>query len=311
MKPITVILIIMALLLLIFAVGSLIAFRLMTHNIKKKSKASKKRALDADILFGEKISAGCEYIKATPCEEWQIKSHDGLLLSARFFKNGGSEKTIILFHGFRSSGEHDFSCAFKMYFDFGFNILIPDQRAHGKSEGKYICYGVLERYDVLRWIEKLNVEHGSDKAVFLSGVSMGASTVLMASGLSLPENVKGIIADCGFTSPRAIIKKVMCEDMKIPAFPLYFGAEAVARLLAHCDFKYSTLDALKSCRLPVLFIHGRADNFVPFYMGEESFTACPTEKTAVWVDGAGHGTSFLYETERCVSELDKFINKNI
>ncbi len=303
--------IIAGLLLLMLVIGSLVSFRLMTHNIKRKSKASKKRALDADILFGDEIKAGREYIKATPCEEWQIQSHDGLLLSARYFKNGESDKTIILFHGFRSSGEHDFSCAFKMYFDFGFNILIPDQRAHGKSEGKYICYGVLERFDALCWIEKLNAELGSDQAIFLSGVSMGASTVLMASGLELPENVKGIIADCGFTSPEAIIKKVMCEDMKIPSFPLYFGAATVSRLLAGCDFKYSTLDALKSCRLPVLFIHGRADNFVPFYMGEENFAACPTEKTAIWVEGAGHGTSFLYETERCVKALKEFIDKNI
>ncbi len=301
--------ILLLLLLVILFTASLIALKLTTHNIRKKSKRSKVRALDADRLFGKEIAEGIEYIKATPYEEWWIKSFDGLTLYGRFFKNNDSQKTIILFHGFRSSGEHDFSCAFRMYFEKGFNILIPDQRAHGKSEGRYIAYGVLERQDALGWVNKVIAECGESETIYLSGVSMGASTVLMASGLELPENVKGIIADCGFTSPEEIIKKVMTKDMRMPAFPLYYTTRLLARILARYDFKYSTLDALKNCKVPVLFIHGRADDFVPFYMSEQNFAACPTEKYAIWVDGAGHGTSFLVETERCVKELHRFINK--
>ncbi len=304
-----IIFIILLVLTIILFIAAHIALKLTTHNIRKKSKRSKVRALDADRLFGKEIAEGREYIKATPCREWQIKSFDSLSLYGRFFKNSDSQKTIILFHGFRSSGEHDFSCAFRMYFEHGFNILIPDQRAHGKSEGKYIAYGVLERYDALYWVNKVISELGEAETIYLSGVSMGASTVLMASGLSLPKNVKGIIADCGFTSPEEIIKKVMREDMHMPTFPLYHTTRFLARLFAHYDFKYSTIDALKDCKVPVLFIHGRADDFVPFYMSEQSFDACPTKKRAVWVDGAGHGTSFLVETERCIKELNDFINE--
>ncbi len=300
-------LLLIALLLLILIIASLIAFRLTVCNIQKKSRRSKVRALDADRLFGGEIAKGREYIKSTPFEEWRIKSHDGLCLYGRFFKNGDSDKTIILLHGFRSSGEHDFSCAFRMYFEQGFNILIPDQRAHGKSEGKYICYGVLERFDAKSWIEKVIAEQGSQIKIFLSGVSMGASTVMMAAGLTLPENVRGIIADCGFTSPAAIIKKVMREDMGFPLFPFYYTTLFLARLIAGCDFSHSAADVLKATAIPFLFIHGRADDFVPFYMGEECFDACASTKRAVWVDGAGHGTSFLLETERCIKELQDFV----
>ncbi len=294
-------------LIVILFVASLVALKLTTHNIRKKSKRSRVRALDADRLFGNEIADGKEYINATPYEEWYIRSFDGLDLFGRFFKNGDSDRTIILFHGFRSSGEHDFSCAFQMYFEHGFNILIPDQRAHGRSQGKYIAYGVLERYDALYWVKKVIEMRSENENIILSGVSMGASTVLMASGLALPTNVKAIIADCGFTSPEEIIKKVMTNDMHIPAFPLYYMTRLLARALAHYDFKYSTLDSLKNCNVPILFIHGKADDFVPFYMSEQNYDACPTEKRAVWVDGAGHGTSFLVDTERCVKELEEFM----
>ncbi|MBO7217865.1 MAG: alpha/beta hydrolase, partial [Clostridia bacterium] len=184
-------------------------------------------------------------------------------------------------------------------------------RAHGKSEGKYICYGVLERYDALGWCEKIIAEKGRDEIIFISGVSMGASTSLMASGLSLPENVRGIIADCGFTSPSEIIKKVMREDMGFPLFPIFYTTRLLVKLVAKFDLNYSSLDALKTNTLPVLFIHGTADNFVPFYMSEQNFEGCKTEKYSVWVEGAGHGTSFLFETERCVKALEEFTNKYI
>lgn len=296
-------------LLILLIVSSFVALCLMTHNIKRKSKASKERALDADILFGDKIEEGIKHIRETPFEQWQIKSFDGLSLYGRFFRNGTSNKTIILLHGFRSSGEHDFSCAFKMYFNHGFNILIPDQRAHGKSEGKYISYGVLERFDAKGWIEKVIKEQGADTAIYLSGVSMGASTALMASGLNLPKNVRGIIADCGFTSPAEIIKKVMREDMGFPLFPIFYTTRLLVKLVVKFDLDYSCLDALKRNTIPMLFIHGIADNFVPFYMGEQNFEGCKSEKYSLWVEGAGHGTSFLFETERCVKALEEFTEK--
>ena len=297
--------------ILILTVSSFVALGLMTHNIKRKSKTSKERALDADILFGDKIEEGIKHIRETPFEEWRIESFDGLSLYGRYFRNGISNKTIILLHGFRSSGEHDFSCAFRMYFEHGFNILIPDQRAHGKSEGKHICYGVLERFDAQEWIKKVLAEKGENEIIYLSGVSMGASTALMASGLDLPKNVRGIIADCGFTSPEEIIKKVMREDMGFPLFPIFYTTRLLVKAVAKFDLSYSTIDALEHSRIPMLFIHGIADNFVPFYMGKQNFEACKSEKYSVWVEGAGHGTSFLFETERCVKSLREFTEKYI
>ena len=309
MKLLIIITSIILLLVILLTAASFVALGMITYNIKTKSKASKKRALDADILFGDKIEAGIKYIRETPYEEWRIKSFDGLTLFGRYFKNGDSRKTIVLLHGYRSSGEHDFSCAFKMYFEHGFNILIPDQRAHGKSEGKYICYGALERFDALGWCEKINDEKGDGEIIYLSGVSMGATTVLMASGLTLPKNVRGIIADCGFTSPAEIIRKVMKEDMGFPLFPIFYTTRLLVRLIAKFDMDYSALDALKINTLPVLFIHGIADNLVPFYMGEQNYSVCQSEKYSLWIEKAGHGTSFLFENERCVKALEEFTSK--
>lgn len=298
------------LLLIILFIASLIAFRMAAIRIKnfKKSKKSMARAYEADRLFGETIKREREYLRSLPYEEWKITSFDKLNLYGKFYKNENCKKTIILFHGFRSNGEHDFSCAFQMYFERGSNILIPDQRAHGKSGGSFIGYGVLERYDVLSWVNKVLEECGNGEEIYLSGVSMGGATVLMAAGLNLPSNVKAIVADSSFTSPKEIIRKVMSEDMKVPSFPLLYTTILLAKLWAHYDFNYSTFDALKNCKIPVMFIHGKKDDFVPFSMGIENYQACPTEKCAFWAEEAGHGTSFLFEREKCVKALEEFLN---
>lgn len=260
-----------------------------------------------DTVFKKDIEDGMKWINSVPFTEHTISSFDGKKLYGRFYKNGDSKITILMMHGFRSNPIHDFSCAFKFYYDKGFNLLVPDQRAHGKSEGKYITYGAHERYDAKSWLEYAStlVEDGE---LYATGVSMGATTVLMAAGLDLPSNVKGIIADCGFTSPAEIIKKVMKEDMKIPLFPLYYTTRFMTRLVAGFDFEEcNAAVAVKNCKIPLLFLHGKSDSFVPFYMGEEIYNSAQGRKEAVWVEGADHGCSFLVDHKACADALGGFL----
>ena len=260
-----------------------------------------------DTIFKTNIEEGMNWINSQPFTEHEIKSYDGTRLYGRFYKNNDSKITILMMHGFRSNPIHDFSCAFRFYFDKGFNLLVPDQRAHGKSGGKYITYGAKERYDAKTWLEFANtlVENGE---LYATGVSMGASTVLMAAELSLPENVKGIIADCGFTSPAEIIKKVMKEDMKVPLFPLYYTTKAMSKVIAGFDFEECNAAlAVRDCKIPLLFLHGKADSFVPFSMGEEIYNSANGKKYAVWVEDADHGCSFLVDHKACADALGGFL----
>ena len=260
-----------------------------------------------DTIYKTDIEQGMKWISERPFTEHTITAFDGKKLYGRFYKNGDSKITILMMHGFRSNPIHDFSCAFKFYHDKGFNLLVPDQRAHGNSEGKYITYGAKERFDAKAWLEYANTLVPGGE-LYATGVSMGATTVLMAAGLELPNNVKGIIADCGFTSPAEIIKKVMKENMKVPLFPLYYTTKAMAKVVAGFDFEECSAEAaVKNCKIPLLFLHGKSDSFVPFSMGEKIFDAANGDKKAVWVEGAEHGCSFLVDHKACADALGGFL----
>ena len=216
---------------------------------------------------------------------------------------------MLLVHGFHGSGNTDFSCVLPYYHALGFDLLVIDQRSHLNSEGKYLTMGVLERYDARSWCLYLQERFGDDHPVIMDGISMGGSTVLMAGGLDLPPNVRGIIADCPFTSPRDIFVSVM-EKMKIPSW-LLWGANQYCRIFVGFSVDAaSTVESLKSCTLPLLIAHGEADDFVPCWMGVKSFeAAASTDKQLITVPGAGHGMSYLVEQERMQVALVAFLDK--
>ncbi len=274
---------------------------------KKKKSLSAAKGLMSLSPYLDEMKLGEEWIRAQDMEEVGIVSHDGLKLVGHFL-NAHTKRTLILFHGYRSRAYRDFSCVAEYYRSLGFNLLFVDQRAHGKSEGQHITFGVKERFDCVRWAEYIDRRIGGE--IFLDGISMGASTVLMASGEKLPESVKGIIADCGFTSPAEIMEKVMTVDLKIPKMPLFVPVAWMIRLRAHFAVdEYSTLEAMKNNRLPILFIHGREDKFVPCEMTVRTYEACRAEKEMVLVDNAGHGVSYMMEPERCRAALNEFLNR--
>lgn len=248
-------------------------------------------------------------LRALPHEEVQILSDDGLKLYGKYYHQTEGAPLEMMFHGYHGVAERDFCGGFWLAREAGHNVLLVDERAHGKSDGNVISFGVKERYDCLAWT-RYAVEHfGSDVRIVLVGVSMGAATVLMASNLDLPENVKGIIADCGYSSPKAIVKKV-AQDMKLPVAVLYPFARLGARIAGHFDLEESSaVEALRECKVPVLFIHGEDDRFVPCDMSWENYNACASEKTIFTVPGAGHTLCYMVDTEGYRKAVSKFLEK--
>ncbi len=261
--------------------------------------------------YREAFQQGKRWYLRAERERVEIQSTDGTPLVGRIIRPEGEPVgCLLLMHGFHGNPYHDFGPILSFYHDRGYLLLIPDERAHGESGGKYITYGIRERWDCLCWCRYLTERFGADMPVFLDGISMGAAIVLMASSLPLPENVRGIIADCGYTSPYEIMRHVLKHRLRLPVFPILGLAAILCRLVAGFGLKeYSTLEAMKTNTRPVLFVHGLADDFVPSYMTEENYQACRAEKQVMYVEGAGHGLSYLVERRECEARLLEFLER--
>ena len=240
-----------------------------------------------------------------------IESYDGLKLHGHWVAAKNPVGTILLVHGYRSTKLVDFGVAFDYYHQKGLNLLIPDQRCHGKSEGRYITFGVKESRDMVSWIEYHNRTFGK-YPLLMSGMSMGASTVMFVAEEILPENVCGIIADCGFSSPKDILASVYKSKVHLPAMPTVWAADLFARLFAGFSLsEKQTEKSLASTHLPVLLILGTADRYVPCEMTKRSYAACKSPKKLLLVEGAGHGVSFLKDHERYTAYIEEFLTETI
>lgn len=241
--------------------------------------------------------------------ELLVLEANGVELAAKRYRQEKPKGRILMFHGYRSIAETDFGCAMDFYYSLGYELILVDQRALGKSSGNWIGFGVLERYDCLAWLRYLNKEF-EPLPTFLSGISMGCTTVLMALGLDLPHNVKGVVADCGFTSPKEIIAHVMKNKMHISPTLLLPLMSLFSKIFAGFSYsEYSTLQALKENKIPVLFIHGKEDRYVPPEMTLRNYEACTAEKQLLMVEGAGHGTSYLQDRPCAEKALAAFFAK--
>ena len=261
-------------------------------------------------FYGYMVSAD-QWLRGHNAQQVYIKSHDGLRLHALWIPAQDPKGTILLAHGYRSTKLADFSAAYDYYHRQGMNILVPDQRSHGLSEGRYITFGVKESKDMLGWIRFHNRTFGNFP-VILSGLSMGASTMLYLADQDLPENVKGLIADCGFTSPKEILSSVFKSVIHLPAGPTVWAANLFAMLFAGFSlYEKDTRKALANSKLPVFMIHGTGDDFVPCSMTKQGYEACTSEKQLLLVEGAGHGVSFLEDKETYTAMLAQFLKKNI
>lgn len=261
--------------------------------------------------YYEYISNTDQWLTAHNAKDVFVTSEDGLQLHGLFVSAENAKGTVILAHGYRSTYLLDFSAALPYFYDLGMNLLIPDQRAHGQSQGKYITFGVKESTDMLCWLQWHNKNMGSCP-VFLFGISMGASTMLYLADNELPDNVCGIIADCGFTSPKAIITEVFHRVVHLPAVPTIWVTDLFARLFAGFSLhQKDTRKVLANSKHPVLLVHGLADDFVPCNMTQEAFDVCAEPKKLLLVENAKHGVSFLRDPEKYTEAVVSFISEFI
>ena len=243
-----------------------------------------------------------------PFEPVTIRSRDGLQLFGRYYAVAEGAPLQIQMHGYRGHALRDFCGGNKLAREAGLNTLVVDQRAHGKSEGHTISFGINERWDCLQWAEYA-AQRWPGVPISLAGISMGAATVLMASDLPLPEEVKGIIADCGYSSPRAIIKHV-CWSLPKPFRIFYPFTSLSAELFGHFDpDSGSALGAVSNTRIPILLLHGEADDFVPCEMSREIAAACASKVRLETFPGADHGVSYLSDPERYGRIVKEFLER--
>ena len=246
--------------------------------------------------FREQMVAWMKEVRALPHQDFQIRSHDGLTLWGKFYEYAPGAPIELMFHGYRGNAERDLCGGVQRAFALGRSVLLVDQRAASRSDGNVISFGVNEHKDCLAWVDFMTKTF-PDRPLILTGISMGATTVLLAAGQELPENVVGVLADCGFSSAKEIIQ-VVIRKMKLPPKLSYPFVRLGARVFGRFDLSASDAPtALKNCKLPVIFFHGEGDDFVPCYMSKVNFDACPSRKKLVTIPGAGHGLCYLVDPE--------------
>lgn len=282
-------------------------------NITPGIRAKKMLSGCKDIENIEKLcNENAERLKRGDCYTLYITSKDGERLAGHLHLCENAKRTVIAMHGWRSSWAKDFGAVSDFFHSQGCNVLYPEQRGQNNSGGAHIDFGLTERFDCVDWIRLINTDKSlSALPIYLCGVSMGATTVLMATGLSLPHNVVGVIADCGFTSPGAIWKHVSEKNLHIAYDPL---RAALIRYICRKKLRidpdgYSTVDAMKVCRIPVLFVHGSEDKFVPIEMTYDNYRACASEKRLFIVPGADHGMSYFTDKQGYESEVRRFFRE--
>lgn len=240
-----------------------------------------------------------------------IQNSDGLKLTGHYLPAENPKRTVIAVHGWRSSWQHDFRSQCGILESLDCNVLFIDQRAHGSSEGKYIGFGITERFDCLEWLNFTEAHNKENLPIYLFGISMGATTVMLASELIGPGRVSGIIADCGFTSAGDIWRYAINQKARHGSSGFYRLSDLrCIRKAGYRGDTRSTVQALKNTDIPLLFFHGSEDKFVPACMSRTSYESCASRKRLVIVDGAKHNGSCRADPPRYRQELENFFNNN-
>lgn len=261
-----------------------------------KHSSKKISGMDDDVFEDEEIIELTKKLENFPHETIEIIADDETKLMGHYFKCENEKRLIIAMHGWRSSWARDFCGIWDFWMENGSSVIFPEQRAQNNSGGEYMGFGMLERHDCISWIKWANENGFNETPIYLAGLSMGATTVLMTAGLNPPSNVRGIMADCGFTSAHEIWKHVAENNLHL-SYDLLgkIANDMCKRRINIGTTELSTVDAMKANKIPVLFIHGTDDNFVPIEMTYENYSACSAPKELLVVPGADHGFSFTKE----------------
>lgn len=259
--------------------------------------------------YRETMVAWIKEARRMPHDGVSIKSFDGLTLYGQYFEGRPDAPIELMFPGYRGVAERDLCGGVQRAFALGHNVLIVNQRACDKSGGRVITFGVREHRDCLSWIDYILERFGEDVKIILAGVSMGAATVMTAAGCDLPPQVVGIVADCGYTSAKDIICKVI-RQMGLPAKLLYPFVRLGGLLYGGFDVEAtSPIEGMRRCRVPVFFAHGDADDYVPYEMSVRNYEACAAKKMLFTVPDAGHGLSYLIDPDGYVNALNEIFSE--
>ncbi len=260
-----------------------------------------------DREFMGALKEGARALMGAGAKEVHYSAKDGLPLIGHWLPAKNPKRVIIAMHGWRSHWARDFGMIAPFWQRQGCSVLFAEQRGQGKSGGDCMGFGATERHDCLSWCEWVNRQNKEGLPIYLAGISMGAATVLMAAGLGLPENVHGIIADCGFTSPHEIWKHVAENNLHLRYHLRGYHADHLfQKKLKFAANTFSTIDAMHQNKIPTLLIHGQADHFVPLEMSLQNFDACAAPKHLLIVPKADHGMSYYLDPEGYQRIMVKF-----
>ena len=303
---------------ILIAAGILLSVVLLTSYIcfVKVFRTAKRKVLgkgEYDLPPGDiyepyypQMRVWVDSIRTMNRERVEITSFDGLKLRGYYYEYSENSPLEIIFHGYGGNAERDLSGGVERCFALGRSVMLIDQRGAGDSEGNVCSFGINERRDCLSWIEFAREKFGNERPIIIGGISMGAATVMMASGENLPDNVVCVMADCGYSSQKEIICKVV-REMKLPPSIIYPFIKLGAKIYGQFDLEEtSPIEAVARSKTPIVFIHGDNDDFVPFDMSVACFNACNVSKKLVTIEGAGHGLAFPANQTKYVESLREF-----
>lgn len=255
------------------------------------------------------IREGCQWLKDQDVREVSVTSFDGLTLRGHYLVNPNAERIVVAFHGYRSNAYYDFGAQVRFYYEAGCSLLLVEQRGHLCSDGDVVDMGILARHDVATWIKYVDEDLNAGRLpVFLAGISMGAATILMAQELNLLDNIKGMIADCGFSNTYEEVRYFGSR------YGVLFSKQKMPLIEQQCKIRggfslreANPVDALKKARIPVLFIHGTDDQLMPVENSYQNYEACTAPKKLVLVEGADHAWSYFIDTELYEKEVKRFM----
>lgn len=303
---------IIAILLIINTVASVYFYNLaIKRNVKDFLVGNDDLEVTAEAMDAFLEGDWRNWVDQQDFEEMELTSFDGLRLKGYFLEaEKPTNKTVVLAHGYLGSGS-DMGIYGEYYYKaLGYNVFFADSRGHGESEGDYIGFGWHDRLDFIGWIDKLIEKLGSDTEIVMHGVSMGAATALNTSGEQLPDNVKAIVADSPYTSVYDMFSYQMKRMYHLPAIPILPSTSIVTKMRAGYSLtEASSLDQVKKAEVPILYIHGEADTFVPTKMAKELYENTKSNAEIMTIKGAGHGEAFVIEREKYVEKLRSFLDR--
>ena len=308
--------IIISIIVLIICITLIVAYWLIGnyfYNISLNPKTDKEFAVGELTKTDEQIKTQEEeekWLTENSKEAYIVSTNNGKLkLHAYELKsNVDSNVWVIVIHGYMGCGSVMATFAHEFY-KKGYNVLVPDLRGHGKSEGNYVGMGWHDRLDIINWIDYI-IEKNPESKIIIFGISMGAATTMMTTGEELPSNVKLAIADCGYTSAWDEFSYQLKRKFKLPAFPILYAANSSCKRLAKYSFKEaSSVEQVKKSNTPILFIHGDVDDFVPFSMLDTIYNSASCKKEKLVIENSGHGIAATVNPELYWSTIDKVINK--